>query len=148
MREPTIFWWPGTIQPGVVSEMGSTLDLLPTFGALAGADVPDDRILDGDDLTPVLNGTGPSPRRQMVYYRGSEIYAMRLGAYKAHFITRPAYGRDGPKSHDPPLLYNLEVDPSEKRNVAAKHPEVIADIKAAVAAHRETVTPVVNQLER
>ncbi|NQT41202.1 MAG: sulfatase, partial [Planctomycetes bacterium] len=36
MREPTIFYWPGTIGPGVVKDLGSTLDLLPTCAKLAG----------------------------------------------------------------------------------------------------------------
>ena len=67
MREPTIFWWPGRIEPGMVTDLGSTLDLLPTFCALAGAGTAPDRVLDGVDLSPVLNGpTGdmvsPYPR--------------------------------------------------------------------------------------
>jgi arylsulfatase A-like enzyme len=62
MREPTIFWWPGKVVPGTVHEMGSTLDLLPTACALAGAELPSDRTFDGGDLSPVLFGTGESPR--------------------------------------------------------------------------------------
>ena len=63
MRVPGIFWGPGRIKPGIVEDMGSTLDLLPTFAALSGAALPTDRVLDGFDLTPALTGTGAqSPR--------------------------------------------------------------------------------------
>lgn len=148
MREPTIFRWPGTIRPGVVAELGSTLDLLPTCAKLIGAELPADRVLDGVDLSPALLGTGKSPRTTMFYYRGVQLYAVRHGAYKAHFITRPAYGRGKPQRHDPPELYNLEHDPSEKYDVAADHPEVIAEIERIAEAHRKTLKPVENQLEK
>ena len=62
MREPAIFWGPGNVKPGVVQEMGSTLDVLPTFASLAGAKAPDDRAIDGHDLSDVLLNRGKSPR--------------------------------------------------------------------------------------
>jgi arylsulfatase A-like enzyme len=147
MREPTIFWGPGIVQPGVVPDMGSTLDLLPTFCALAGAPLPEDRVLDGVDLAPVLRGHAASPRKTMIYYRGTEAYAVRHGSFKAHFITQPEYGGGGPKRHDPPLLYNLDVDPSEKYDVAKGHPGVIEAIREVLAKHLQTVKSVPNQLE-
>ncbi len=148
MREPTIFYWPGHVRPGVVAELGSTLDLLPTCAKLAGAEPPADRVLDGADLSPVLLGEGKSPRRTMFYYRGEQLYAVRHRAFKAHFITKGAYGRDKPVQHDPPELYNLEHDPSEKYNVAAEYPDVIAEIKRIAEEHRNTLEPVENQLEK
>lgn len=149
MREPFLAWWPGTIPAGgVVQDLGATMDLYVTSILLAGGTPPDDRVLDGVDLRPAFFGTGPSPRDSMLYYRGTELYAVRLGPYKAHFITEDAYGRDtGRASHDPPVLYHLEHDPSERFDVSAEHPEVIADIRALADAHRETVEPVPNQLE-
>ena len=72
MREPTIFWWPGRLDSGVVMEMGSTLDLFSTFCEIAGAEVPADRIMDSYDLSPVLLGTGESPRKSMFFYRESK----------------------------------------------------------------------------
>lgn len=146
MREPTIFWWPGRIQPGVIQEIGSTLDLLPTACLLAGTSVPNDRVIDGVDLRPVLFGDGPSARDGMIFYRGQQIYAIRKGPFKAHFITEPAYGGGGKTYHDPPLLFNLDHDPSEKYNVADKHPAVIAELIKARNAHKATVKPVKDQL--
>ncbi len=56
-------------------------------------------------------------------------------------------GKKGPQQHDPPLLFNLEQDPSEKYNVADKHPEAIAKIKQAIDTHRAGVKEVPSQLE-
>ena len=148
MRVPTILRWPGQIEPGVVMETGTTMDLLPTFCKLAGIDVPDDRIYDGYDISPVIFNSGDNPRDIVWFYRGTQIYAVRKGSYKAHFVTRPEYGGGGPVSHDPPLLYNLNVDPSEKYDIAEKHPEIIAEIIRAMEDHVATVVPVENQLEK
>ncbi|QDV34506.1 sulfatase family protein [Tautonia plasticadhaerens] len=149
MREPFLAWWPGTIPAGgMVRDLGATMDLYVTSILLAGGTPPGDRAIDGVDLRPAFFGAGPSPRDSMLYYRGTELYAARLGPYKAHFITEEAYGRDtNREAHDPPVLYHLEHDPSERFDVSAEHPGVIADIRALVDAHRETVEPVPNQLE-
>ncbi|MDI6449299.1 sulfatase family protein [Anaerobaca lacustris] len=148
MRVPTVCWWPGRIKPGVVLDMGATMDLYTTILKLAGAEVPSDRVVDGLDLQPALFGTGPSPRNTMFYYRGTELYAVRKGPYKAHFVTRSAYGSDKPVKHDPPVLYHLEHDPSEKNDVAKNHPDVIAEIIKEVERHRATLIPVEDQLAK
>jgi arylsulfatase A-like enzyme len=147
MRAPAVVWGPGLVRPGVVREPGSTLDLLPTLCSLAGVPLPAGRVLDGYDLGPVLRGEGPSPRTEMLFYRDEEVYAARLGPWKAHFVTRSGYGPDPPAPHDPPLLYNLELDPSERVDVAARHPDVVRRIRELVEAHRRTVAPATNQLE-
>ncbi|HXG12495.1 MAG TPA: sulfatase [Gemmataceae bacterium] len=149
MRVPGIFWRPGLVQAGVVTqEMASTLDVFTTALKLAGAEVPSDRIIDGLDLTPVLTGTGPSPRQTMFYYRGTRLFAVRKGPFKAHFITQSGYDKDKAVEHDPPLLYHLGHDPAERFDVAKEHPDVIADIKWEVAAHREKMQLGENQLEK
>lgn len=146
MREPTIFWWPGTIEHRVVREIGSTLDMLPTCASLAGADLPEDLILDGYDISPALLGTGPSPRQEMFYYRGEQLFAVRKGPYKAHFTTQSGYG-DKPLKHDPPALYNLEHDPSEKYDIAKDHPDVVAELTKLAEQHKEAMVPGKPQLE-
>jgi arylsulfatase A-like enzyme len=148
MREPTLFWWPGTIPPGVVRDIGSTLDLLPTCAKLTGAKLPEDLVLDGMDISPALLGTGPSPRQAMFFYRGTRLYAVRKGPYKAHFITQPAYTRGKPEEHDPPVLYHLGHDPSEKYDVAESHPDVIAEIRKLAEGHRAAMQPGEPQLEK
>jgi len=148
MREPAIFWWPGTVKPGVVASIGSTLDLLPTFCSLAGLPLPGDRTYDGYDISPILDGTDNCPRDVIFYYRDKDIYAVRKGAFKAHFFTQSEYGNDDRKPEDPPLLYNLNLDPSEKYNIADQHPEIIAEIRQIMEAHQNSVVPVENQLEK
>lgn len=148
MREPTVFWWPGRVAPGVIMEMGSTLDLFPTLVSLAGGEVPADREYDGYDLSPVLLRGDSSPRDEMIYYWGETIYAARRGAYKAHFTTFNAYRGEKPVAHDPPLLFDLEHDPSEQYNIAEEHPEAIEEIRELVSRHRATVKPVPSQLTR
>ena len=115
MREPAIFYWPGKIKPGPVADIGSTLDLFATIAAITGAKIPTDRIMDSYDLTPTLFKGKTSPRDEMFYYRGQQLYAIRKGDFKAHFVTMNAYQADNKREeHDPPLVYNLQHDPSEK----------------------------------
>lgn len=147
MREPGIAWWPGKIKPGVITqEMSGTMDLYTTFIRLAGGTVPSDRTVDGQDITPVLMGTGPSPRTEYFYYSGSTLRAARVGPWKAHFITKSSMEK-GLNMLPQPELYNLEQDPSETQNVAEKHPEVLAKIMKAVEAHRAGATPAKSQLD-
>ncbi len=142
MRVPGIFWWPGTIAPEVRQDMGSAMDLFTTVLTLAGAEVPQDRVIDGLDLSPALLGTGPGPRNLMFYYRVDKLYAIRKGPYKAHFITQGAYGQ-GPErtQHDPPLLFHLGEDPGERFDIAAQHPEVVEDLLREAEAHRRRLEP-------
>ena len=137
MRVPGIFSMPGTVPAGVTQrELGSTLDLLPTIAALAGAELPGAN-LDGVNLLPLLTGAvAESPRDSVQYWRQGELHAVRTGRYKAHFVTRDEYGRTPggiPKRRtvrETPLLYDLEVDPSEEYDLAADLPEVVAELRA------------------
>lgn len=162
MREPTIFWWPEKLKPGVVMEMGTSMDLLPTFCSLSNTTLPQDRIYDGYDISPVLLGTGTGEREVVFYYRGEQVYAVRKGDYKAHFITQLEYGsatahpitipemdiQNTPTVLEQPLLYNLSVDPAEKYNIADQHPELISEIRIVLEKHLKTIKVVENQLEK
>jgi arylsulfatase A len=140
VRTPAIFWWPGTVRPSVVTDMASAMDLFVTAARLGGVVPPADRIIDGVDLRAPLTGTGPSPRRVLFYYWDSELRAVRKGAYKAHFITSGAYGEGDPRvEHNPPLLFNLAEDPGERHNIAAQHPDIVADLVKEAETHRRTV---------
>lgn len=149
VRVPAIFWWPGTIKPAVISDIGSTLDLLPTISELAGVQVPDDRIYDGFDLSPVLIEEEESPREEMFYYHGTRIFAARKGDFKLYFYKNNPRGypeRMEKLEYD--QLFNLQHDPSERFNVADQYPEVIKEIEEMVQKHKATVEPVESQLEK
>lgn len=150
MREPFLVWGPGRVPAGrTVHEMVSTLDLLPTLLTLAGGRPPSDRTLDGYDVSPLFLGTGPSPRKVMFFYRGDTLYAVRKESYKAHFITENASGPDRRRrEHNPPLLFNLDHDPSERFDISKDHPEVVAEFQKIAEKHRQTIERGENQLEK
>jgi len=122
--------------------MGSGLDMLPTAAALSGARLPADRVIDGVDLSGPIRGSGPSPRRTLFYYSDNELRAIRKDRYKAHFITSGAYGLGGARTvHASPLLFDLAADPGERFDIAAAHPDIVADLVKEADAHRRTIVP-------
>ena len=148
MRVPALAWWPGTIGPGrVVTRLASTLDVFPTGVAIADGTLPRDREIDGTSLLPLFRAERDSVRDVMFFYRGSRLFALRKGPWKAHFITQSGYGSDRPVEHEVPELYHLDRDPSERHNVAAAHPEVIADLKREAERHRASMRPLPSQLD-
>jgi arylsulfatase A len=163
MRVPTILSWPGTLMPGVVMDIGTTMDLFPTFCKLSGTELPGDRVYDGYDISPLILGTGNSERDVVFFYRGTQVFAIRKGDYKAHFITQLEYGHNKtahpitdppfdatnvPIIQDPPLLYNVSIDPSEKFNIADEHPDIITEIRNILEDHLAGIEEVENQLEK
>jgi len=149
MREPTVFWWPGKISPGVITDIGSTMDLFSTICKLTGITLPDDRVMDSENLLPVLLGTGACPRNSFFYYRGTTLYAARKGSYKAHFITETSFrGDNNKKYHDPPLLFHLGIDPGENFDVSGDHPEIIQEILEMVEKHKSELVPGEDQLAK
>lgn len=148
MRVPGIAWWPSKIKAGSVSrDIASTMDLFTTCLKLTGAEVPQDRQIDGLDLTGVLLRGERSPREAFFYYRGTRLFAVRKGPFKAHLLTQAGYGQPKHEVHSPPLLFNLHVDPSESFNLAATHPDIVTDLLREVEQHRAKLTPAKSQLE-
>lgn len=146
MREPGIAWWPGRIEAGVTArELACSMDLFNTSLKLAGVPIPANRVMDGVDMSPILFAGGNSLRDVMFYYRGDELFAVRKGAFKAHFQTANGYASPGSpltfEKHDPPWLFQLENDPSERFDIAKDHPDVIADIQREVEKHRVALVP-------
>ncbi len=141
MRVPGVFWWPGTIEPGVTQEIGSATDLFTTAITLAGGTMPEDRPIDGVDLSAVLFDNGSSPREEMAYYRMGELFAFRKGAHKVHFVTEGRYGLPPERTeHDPPVMFDLRVDIGERYNISATQPEILAAIIAAAERYQGRMT--------
>ncbi len=148
MRVPCIAWWPDHVPAGRVnSAIVSAMDLFSTCAALAGAPLASDRPIDGLDVSPVLLGDEPGPRRTLFFYRDIEVTAVRHGPWKAHFKTQAGYGQPKPAAHDPPQLYHLDHDPSEKLDVAAQHPDVVAELTRLAAEHAASFQPAPSQLD-
>ena len=125
-RVPAIIRWPGRIEPGkVVNDIFDSMDWMPTLVAAAGGpeDLPAQLKkghegykvhLDGMNQLDLLLGNGPSKRKEIVYYEGTTLQALRYSDWKAHIIIQPE-GWFGPKVKlGAPLLINLRRDPYEK----------------------------------
>jgi len=122
VREPTLAWWPQTIPAGsVCDELVTAMDLLPTFVRLAGGKVPADRVIDGRDVGALLKGApgARSPHDRFFYHQGDALRAVRSGSWKLF--------RSG-------QLFHLGKDIGETKNVAAKHPEIVARLTGYLSA--------------
>jgi arylsulfatase A len=126
MREPTVAWWPGKIEPGKdIGELVTAMDLLPTFAKLAGAEIPNDRVIDGLDVSDVLLKGTKTPRDRFFYHRGNSLMAVRSGPWKYHG-NLPVRGKPAAKKS---ALYHLPTDIGEQRDVSAKHPEIVERLR-------------------
>lgn len=137
VRVPGIVWGPGRVPAGSASDaVVATFDLYPTLASLAGAQVPTDRVIDGEDLAPLWHGMdNASPHDQFIYYvRHGRVAGLRVGAWKLLVEVET-----GPWSHEGVALYNLAKDPGEQKNLAAKHPEKVEAMREQLKAADDEV---------
>ncbi len=105
------------------------MDLLPTIAAMTGASPPEDREIDGHDITPLLTGTGdePSPTDAFLYYTAQgDLAGIRRGKWKLLL--------------EPGTLYDLEVDISEKWDLAEQHPRLVEQLRIEALARDTLLT--------
>ena len=130
MREPTVIRWPGKIPAGKDNDQLMTaMDLLPTFGKLAGAKIPDERTIDGKDVWPVLAGEADSPHEMFFYHGGDVLKAVRSGPWKLHW-----------NQGKPTQLYHLESDIGEKTNLLKSEPEVVKRLMDYLKAFEQEIS--------
>jgi len=140
MREPCLMRWPGVIEAGTVcDEMVASIDLLPTLAALSGGHVAEDRRIDGLDCSALLTGAeADSPREEFAYYGGSSLSAVRRGRWKLVLIGSEL--PPGEKRRRRPFsctqLYDLKADIGEATDLAAQHPDVVAELQALAERFR------------
>lgn len=125
-RVPCVMWWPGTIPAGAVSnEVATTLDLLPTFASLAGAELPQNKILDGVNMSDLLKSgsDGKSQYDKFFYWSKKKIEGLRIGNMKLRvkFDSKT-------KVRAAAELFDLSKDISESNNLAAKMPEKVKEM--------------------
>lgn len=133
VRVPTLAWWPGRVPAGSVNDaVAATIDLLPTFVALAGGTVPATPVIDGRDITPILLGQSKESAREAHYYfAGYDLQAVRQGRWKLALAPQPeGMGKQAAKTPPGLRLYDLDAEIGEQTDVAARHPEVVAKLKA------------------
>ncbi|MDB3902367.1 sulfatase-like hydrolase/transferase [bacterium] len=139
-------------------------DWLPTLVALGSGTTARNRPLDGFDILPALAAgpaAGASPRTEMLYninplcgkgQAATPSAGIRVGDHKllsycynisgvgGSTATGPFAAPAGTKGVDPglftgPVLYDLSVDPGERTNIAATHPDIVARLLARLAVH-------------
>jgi arylsulfatase len=153
-REPCLMRWPGKIPAGAESkDMLMSLDLLPTFAKLIGAELPKNKI-DGLDVWPIISrqpGAKNPHASYWFYYEVNQLQAVTSGdgrwklqlPHTYRTLAGRAGGREGlPASYeqrklDKAELYDLVNDVSETTNVADQHPEIVQRLEAEAERARE-----------
>lgn len=127
-RVPLVAWWPGTIPAGgVVGEASMNFDLFATALAMAGVPLPEDRIIDGRDILPVLEGRAPSPHEALYFYWRTELWAVLGRDWKYHRRHEVEDINPFPWPHNEvqgPYLFDLRRDPDESYSQIESHPDV------------------------
>ncbi len=134
-RVPFIAWWPGQVPAGVrSSELTMSLDFLPTFASLAGGKVPDDRIIDGNDISNLLFGKegAESEHEGFFYFFRDQLDAVRSGKWKL-FCSHMK------QEEEVCELYDLENDIAESTNVADENPDVVQRLIKIMDKCREDI---------
>lgn len=135
VRVPTVVMWKGKIAPGQVYEdLATQMDWFPTFCKIVGAEIPQDREIDGKDLSAVLFENGEREGDTFLYYMLSDQRGYREGDWKIKLPYQGYEGSRGMKAvapHDT-LLFNLKNDPGETTNLAGGNPEKLAQMMRAM----------------
>jgi arylsulfatase len=152
VRVPTILWGPGRVPAGTTCDkLASTLDVLPTLAALSGAKTPDDRVIDGQNISHLLHGDfdQADPDRAFYYYLRVHLQAVRQGPWKLHLPREAEPTGAAPFSRNnhiaprdrigfpKPFLVNLDDDLGETKNVAAKNPAIVKRLLSLAEGMRD-----------
>jgi arylsulfatase A len=134
MRVPLIVRWTGRVPAGTASDLPSAFcDWMPTLAELIGATSALPAGLDGVSIAPTLLGKQAEQKSRGFLYWEFPAYggqqAVRMGDWKG-VRTGLIPARQNPQPPNMAVqLYNLREDPSESRDVAREHPEVVAKIE-------------------
>lgn len=147
-KVPAIFWWPARIPPHEINAMTTLMDIFPTVAHFAGADIPTDRKIDGQNLSDLLlNAEEEStPHQEFYYYNGLNLQAVRRGDWKLHLPRTEEmlvwwdhlWWKKSQELDlfEKPLLFDLDSDPAETTDLAQKHPQVVDELLALAAEVR------------
>lgn len=131
MRVPCIMYWPGTITGGrVCDDTATSMDFLPTIAHLAGANIPQDRIIDGLDISSLIFGEdgAHSPREAFFYYFRDNLEAVRSGQWKLHVRKNEKETKE---------LYDLDNDIGETKNLYDQYSEIVKMLEKYMVQCRE-----------
>jgi arylsulfatase A-like enzyme len=152
VRVPTILWGPKRVPEGsTCNEIAATIDLLPTLAALAGAQPPTDRVIDGVDIRHLFHGQfdQADPERTFYYYLRVHLQAVRQGRWKLHLARDAEPAGAAPFAinrhiapadrvgFETPFLVDLENDLGETSDVSTQHPEVVSRLLSLADSIRD-----------
>ncbi len=101
------------------------IDILPTVAAAGGAKLPDDRIIDGVDVLPFVRGERTDVPHETLFWREGYHQAVLHDGWKLIVSGVP----------DRKWLFHLTDNPTEHQDLAAQHPEIVAQLQALLDAH-------------
>jgi arylsulfatase A-like enzyme len=129
---PFLMRWPGKIAPGSrFAPPVSHFDIFATAAAAAGAPLPQDRTIDGVDVLPFVQGKASGVPHESLFWRSGGYRVVLNKGWKLQSL-------DLPKGDH---LYDLNTDPTERKDLAASQPAKVAELKALLAAHDKTQKP-------
>jgi arylsulfatase A-like enzyme len=138
IRVPCIMKWPGKIAPGTENhEITAIVDILPTFGAIAGYDVPADRVIDGRNILPYMLGKDPRIPIHDTFVTSSTIRHREWKLYLKR-VNPGGNGKGGMPGRTPAeegSLFNLKEDIGETTDVSAQYPEKVQELKQLAEAY-------------
>ncbi len=142
IRVPSIMAWKGKLKPGIVKEPLHIVDLYPTLLGLAGAEVDQRKPLDGRDAWPTIAEGRPSPHEFILHNVTPFQGAIRIGDWKLVHNGRVRANETayhGPETWE---LFNVAVDPFEKKDRSGDEPKVLARLQEKLKALKaESVRP-------
>ncbi|MEI6350684.1 MAG: sulfatase-like hydrolase/transferase [Verrucomicrobiota bacterium] len=124
-REPFIVRWPAVVKAGsVCKQLVQQTDIMATMAEIFATKLPENAGEDSFSFLPLLKGEDRPVRSHVVNHSGQGGYGIRQGDWKLILeVDRP----------DPPKLFNLAEDLGEEKNLAAKYPEKVAELRALMA---------------
>ena len=133
-RVPFLARWPGVLPAGRISdEMSMNFDLFPTCLQLAGVPLPEDRIIDGKDILPMLAGEASAPHETLYFYDTRTLLAIRHQQWKYHRRSRTDNAGYWPLKQGP-FLFDLEHDPNESYSLIDPEPRIAAELAGMLDA--------------
>lgn len=131
IRVPMIVNWPGQIPAGKTTNvLGHTNDILPTFCAAAGVEIPQEVSFDGLNLLPhILKGEPITDKQrgtvfwQLDLYRNLQRHDPKPKPYSTE-VARDGKWKLLTQNGQPQELFDIQADSEEANNLLPQHPEI------------------------
>jgi arylsulfatase A len=148
IRVPSIIRYPGKLPANEKrDQLAVSVDWLPTIAELCDVSLPD-RKIDGTSLVDLLRNRDAQPTHHTFHWQSGRGFnrkpqwAVRDGDWKLIGNPRDTSNKAPITKDDTLFLTNLADDPSEMKNVASKHPEIV---ERMIKLHDRWLVEVVQQ---